>query len=114
MASLRPFLSLLLLSLTVSSCGLVRAPFRVAGGLANGAYKGGKKVSDAMAERKLRKEQEKEQLAKEEARKEGKAKAEQTGAIVPGPTAPPAEGPIIPLDESKIPVPTAPEPALPQ
>lgn len=102
----------LLLALAVSGCGLIKAPFRVAGGLANGAYQGGKKVSNSFEQRRLRKEHEKEQLAKEEARKTGKASI--PGEIVPGPTAPPTEGPIIPLDEPAVMPLPAPEPSLPQ
>jgi hypothetical protein len=112
MAYLRSFLPFLLLSLAVSGCGLIKAPFRVAGGLANGAYQGGKKVSNSFEQRRLRKEHEKEEIAKKEARKPGKASA--SGEIVPGPTAPPTEGPIIPLGEPAVTSLPAPEPALPQ
>jgi hypothetical protein len=91
---------------------LVKAPFRVAGALTNGAYQGGKKVvnasSDALEKRKLKKEHEKEQVAKEEARKAGPS-----GEIIPAPTAPPTEGPIIPLDGPTTPPPQA-ELPLPQ
>jgi len=110
MAFLRSLLPLLLLSVGLSGCGLIKAPFRVAGGLANGAYRGGKKISNSFEQRRLRKEHEKEQLAKEEARKAGPS----SGEIIPGPTAPPTEGPIIPLDESTATPLPVPEPALPQ
>jgi len=109
MASLRSYLPLLLLSTAVSGCGLIKAPFRVAGGLANGAYQGGKKVSNSMEQRKLKKEHEKEQLAKKEARKAGSS-----GEITPAATAPPTEGPIIPLDGPTTPLLPVPEPTLPQ
>lgn len=110
MVSLRSFLPLFLLPAVLSGCGLIKAPFRVAGGLANGAYQGGKKVSNAFEQRKLKKEHEKEELAKKEARKAGPS----SGEIIPGPTAPPTEGPIIPLSEPSGSPPSATEPPLPQ
>lgn len=113
MPPLQPLLPILLISIAVSGCGLVKAPFRVAGGLANGAYQGGKKVvnasSDAMEKRKLRKDHEKEQQAKEETRKAGPSTE-----MIPGPTASPTEGPIIPLFEPISPPQPPAEPALPR
>lgn len=94
---------LVILAVSLSGCGLVKAPFRVAGALTHGAYAGGKKVvnasSDALERRKQRKEREQEEAAKAE------AKQSQGGdPAVPGPVPPPVgtlptEGPIIPLSE---------------
>lgn len=113
MAPVRSLVPLIFLSVAVSGCGLVKAPFRVAGALTNGAYQGGKKVvnasSDALEKRKLRKEHEKEEVAKGEARKAGPS-----GEAIPAPTAPPTEGPIIPVDEPITPPQSPEELALPQ
>jgi hypothetical protein len=100
--------ALVALSLSTSGCGLVKAPFRVAGALTNAGYKGGKKVvkssSDALERRQERKEKEKA------------AEAKKPAAVTPAtgpsesliPTAnPQAEGPIIPLPTPE----PAPEPA---
>lgn len=95
---------------STSGCGLVKAPFRVAGALTNAGYQGGKKVakksSDALERRRERKEQ-------EQAVAEKKAAAEKP-AVITGPSEslnqlanPPVEGPIIPLDD------VGPTPSLP-
>jgi hypothetical protein len=98
-------LLVLLAAFSISGCGLVRAPFRVAGALGHGAYQGGKKAvkasSSAIENRKERK-------AKEKAKADEKAKAaadqqqqQQQPKESMGPLAnPPAEGPIIPLPET--------------
>lgn len=94
---------LVILAAALSGCGLVKAPFRVAGALTNGAYAGGKKVvnasSDALERRKQRKEKEQEEAAKAEAKQSQGIDPAAPGTMpLPSGTLP-TEGPIIPLSE---------------
>jgi len=97
---------------SLGGCGLIKAPFRVAGALTNGAYEGGKKVttatSNALERRKNRKEKEKAEAAKLEAKEN--AVGEDGGGLVPGsgimpagnhgtPGPVPVEKPLIPVDD---------------
>ena len=103
------FLLLLVISSTglLTGCGLVKAPFRVAGAVVDSAYIGGKKVakstSVALEKRKLRKQKEEEEAAKQEA-KEQAPKPGEPGRLLPPPDSlPPNQGPIIPVDDQPIP-----------
>lgn len=59
------------------SCGLVKAPFKVAGAVVEGTAKVGKKAYDKSADVFTKSDEEKAEDAKEEAEKEAKEKAEQ-------------------------------------
>ena len=92
----------------LAGCGLVKAPFRVAGAVVDSAYIGGKKVakstSDALEKRKQRKQKEEEEAAKKEAKEGQKPKPAEPGGLLPPPDSlPPNQGPIIPVDDQPIP-----------
>lgn len=107
-------LPLVVFTVPLTSCGLVKAPFKIAGAVTNGAYQGGKKAvnatSGALERRKERKEQEKEAAAKAEAKKQMGESAipglpqmpAGSQPILPNESAP-VEGPIIPLSEPLAP-----------
>lgn len=96
----------------VLSCGLVKAPFRVAGAVVDGAYVGGQKVaqstSDAFEKRKLKKKKEEEEAAKKEmAAKPGTAQPQKTatpqGVLPPPDSIPVSQAPALPVDTQPLP-----------
>lgn len=102
--------SILTGSLLLSSCGLVKVPFRVAGVVAEGVYSTGKGAvdasSDAFEKRRARKELEKAESEKKAAKEKEKEKAgkPQEPSILPPPDSiPPQQGPIIPIDDPQLP-----------
>lgn len=100
---------LLLLAVSgLPSCGLIRAPFRVVGAVADGTYRGGKKVANSMTERKKRKAAEK---AKEEAEAERKKGQQTPPRAVPGMPPLPVDGQTDIMGDPIKPVPTIPPPA---
>jgi hypothetical protein len=96
-------------SLLLSSCGLVKVPFRVAGVVAEGVYSTGKGAvdasTDAFEKRRATKELEKAENEKKAAKENEKASTPQEPSILPPPDAiPPQEGPIFPVDGQLPPV----------
>lgn len=83
----------------LSSCGLVRAPFKVAGAVVEGTAKVGKKAYDKSANAFKKSDEEKAEEAKEEAEKEAKEKAGEKKA----------QAKILPQDPAQQPAPP-PEP----
>jgi hypothetical protein len=61
----------------LSSCGLVRAPFKVAGAVVEGTAKVGKKAYDKSADAFTKSDEEKAEEAKEKAEKEAKRELEE-------------------------------------
>jgi hypothetical protein len=100
------------------SCGLVKAPFRVAGAVVEGTAKVGKKAYDKSASAFTKSEEEKAQEAKEKAEKEAKEEAEQKkkdAATLPVEGVAPVSGPApeaLPSDDYLPPLPGT-EQALP-
>lgn len=94
----------------LSGCGLVKAPFRVAGAVVDTAYEGGRKVakstSNALEKRKAKKLKEEAEAAKKEAGEKPQQQEEVGGSpgVLPPPDSIPVDqGPIIPLDDQPIP-----------
>ncbi|MCW1914586.1 hypothetical protein OJ996_13440 [Luteolibacter sp. GHJ8] len=101
LGSLAPRIILIVTLPLLPSCGLVRAPFKVAGAVVEGTAKVGKKAYDKSANAFKKSDEEKPEEAKEEAEKEAKEKAGQTKA----------RSKILPQDPAQQPVPEpAPEP----
>ena len=61
----------------LTSCGLVKAPFKVAGAVVEGTAKVGKKAYDKSADAFTKSDEEKAEEAKEEAEKEAKRESEE-------------------------------------
>lgn len=61
----------------LTSCGLVKAPFKVAGAVVEGTAKVGKKAYDRSADAFTKSDEEKAEEAKEEAEKEAKRELEE-------------------------------------
>lgn len=85
------------LLVSLSSCGLVKLPFKVAGAVVEGTAKVGKKAYDKSADALTKSDEEKAKEAKEKEKKEAKEKAEQQKkdaanppANLPGNPVPPA------------------------
>ena len=99
---------------TLSSCGLVKAPFKVAGAVVEGTAKVGKKAYDKSANAFKKSDEEKAEEAKEKEEKEAKEKAEQQkkdAANAPANPVPPAVSPeTMPSDDYLPPLPGTDQP----
>ena len=81
------------LIVSLSSCGLVKMPFKVAGAVVEGTAKVGKKAYDKSADAFTKSDEEKAEEAKEKEEKKAKEKAEQRkkdAAHLPANPLPPA------------------------
>ena len=93
--------------LLITSCGLVKVPFRVAGVVAEGVYSTGKGAvdasSDAFEKRKAKKDLEKAAEEKKAAKEKAKEAPQEPSVLPPPDSVPLQQGPIIPIDNQPLP-----------
>lgn len=95
-----------LLLLTLPSCGLVRAPFRIVGSVAGGTYRAGTDLVDstrtAREERRQRREAE-EKRAEAKAERDAAALARSNSSATPGNIVDPIDPGVLPLPIDPLP-----------